>query len=180
MPAPQSVIDFFISILRDDNLKARFQGAIASGDTPTLIELAKERGHDFSDRELQQGLKHIQDILPSPVEMENLTITEYRCTRNFLYSEDDPDNLKHISLRQGHYIRAHSEEEAWQIMARRYPEETEAGFSIQDWSKNRNKRVVVLRVERDEDGSEILINQDSKKAITNDEGDVIGYEDEPK
>jgi AraC-like DNA-binding protein len=176
MSAPQSVIDFFISILRDDNLKARFQAAISSSDTPTLLKLARERGLDFSDRELQQGLKQIQDILPSPVEMENLTITEYRCTRNFLYPEDDPDNIEHISLRQGHYIRAHSEEEAWQIMARRYPDETEAGFSIQDWSKNRNKSVVVLRVERDEDGNKILIDREGKKAITNDEGDVIGYE----
>jgi hypothetical protein len=177
MPAPQSIINFFISILRDDNLKAQFQGAIASQDTPTLIKLAKERGHDFTAQELRQGLKHIQDILPSPVEMENLTITEYRCTRNFLYPEDDPDNLRHISLRQGHYIRAHSEEEAWQIMARRYPEETEAGFTVQDWSANSNKSVVVLRVERDEDGNKILINQDGKKAITNDEGEVIGYEE---
>lgn len=172
MPAPQSVIDFFINILQDENLKEQFNDAIYRKDTPALLKLARERGHDFTDRELRQGLKHIQDILPSPTEIDRLTLTEYRCTRNFLYSSDDD-----IVNRQGHYVRAHSEEEAWQIMAARYPNETEAGFTVQDWSANSNKSVVVLRVERDEDGLEILINQDGKIAITNDEGDVIGYED---
>lgn len=62
-------------------------------------------------------------------------------------------------------------------MASRYPKETAAGFTIQDWSANSGRSVVVLRVERDEDGLEVLINQEGKKAITNDEGEVVGYED---
>ena len=61
-------------------------------------------------------------------------------------------------------------------MAIRYPEETELGFTVQDWSANSGKSVTVLRVEQDEAGNEVLINQEGKKAITNDEGDVVGYE----
>jgi hypothetical protein len=175
MQAPQSVIDFFINILQNEQLKEQFENAIASEDTPTLLKLAKERGHDFTAQELRQGLKHIQDILPSQKEIDNLTLKEYRCTRNADYSgncvgRDD------ISARQGYYIHAHSEEEAWQQMARRYPNETSAGFSVQDWSERSGGSAVVLRVEQDENGNEILINHEGKKAITNDKGDVIGYE----
>ena len=176
MQAPQSVIDFFISILRDDDLKEQFQNAIALLDTQTLLKLAKQKGHDFTAQELRQGLKHIRDILPSPAEIDNLTLKEYRCTRNASYTgncvgRDD------ISARQGYYLYAHSEEEAWQQMAARYPKETEAGFSIQDWSEHSGKSAVILRVEHDEAGKEVLIDQDGKKAITNDDGDVIGYEE---
>ena len=39
-------------------------------------------------------------------------MTEYRCTRNFPYPEDDPDNPEHLKFIQGHYIHAESEEEA--------------------------------------------------------------------
>jgi hypothetical protein len=35
----------------------------------------------------------------------------------------------------------------------------------------------VLRVEQDNNGNEVLVNQDGKIAKTNDQGDVIGYED---
>lgn len=62
-------------------------------------------------------------------------------------------------------------------MALRYPEEIPAGFSLQDWSEHSGKSVVIFRVERDEAGLEVLINQDGKIAKTNDNGDVIGYED---
>ena len=101
---------------------------------------------------------------------------EYRCTRNASYTgncrgRDD------ISARECYYIHAESEEEAWQIMALRYPQETAAGFTIQDWSDRSGKSVVIFRVERDEAGLEILVNQDGKIAKTNARGDVIGYED---
>jgi hypothetical protein len=62
-------------------------------------------------------------------------------------------------------------------MASRYPNETTAGFSIQDWSEHSGKSVTILKVEQDDNGNEVLINQEGKRAITNDEGDVIGYED---
>jgi hypothetical protein len=103
-------------------------------------------------------------------------MTEYRCTRNADY-DCDCYGRDDLTARQGYYIHAESEEEAWQKMAIRYPEETAAGFSVQDWSENSGRSVVILRSERDEAGNEVLINQESKKAITNDVGDVIGYED---
>ena len=79
-------------------------------------------------------------------------MTEYRCTRNALYLHDctGRDDLRE---RQGHYIHAESEEEAWQIMATKYPQETAAGFTIQDWSEHSGKSVVILRVEQDENGN---------------------------
>ena len=63
------------------------------------------------------------------------------------------------------------------MMASRYPDETTVGFCVQDWSEHSGKSVAILRVERDDKGYETLVNQDGKKAMTNDDGDVIGYED---
>ncbi|KOP23127.1 hypothetical protein AMR41_27880 [Hapalosiphon sp. MRB220] len=74
---------------------------------------------------------------------------EYRCTRNALYLHDciGRDN---IEARQGHYIKAETEEVAWQIMATRYPDETEAGFTVQEWERF---NVKVVEVKRDEEGN---------------------------
>ena len=102
-------------------------------------------------------------------------MTEYRCTRNASYT-CDCKGRNDITARQGYYIHAESEEEAWQQMAIRYPQETAAGFTVQNWSDRSGGNAVILRVERDEAGNEILINQDGKIAKTNIQGDVIGYE----
>ncbi len=90
-------------------------------------------------------------------------MTEYRCTRNASYA-CDCKGRDDITARQGYYIHAESEEEAWQIMALRYPQETAAGFTVQDWSARSGKSVVIFRVERDEAGHEILVNQDEKNS----------------
>jgi hypothetical protein len=176
MPANQSVLNFFIAVLQDENLKAQFIKALDKKDTPAMLNLAKERGLDFTANELRQGLKHVHNILPNPVEIDNLTLKEYRCTRNASYTANC-SGRDDLTARQGYYIHAHSEEEAWQQMASRYPNETTAGFSIQDWSEHSGKSVTVLRVEQDDNGNEVLINHEGKKAITNEKGDVIGYED---
>jgi hypothetical protein len=55
-----------------------------------------------------------------------------------------------IRERQGHYIKAQSEEEAWQIMATRYPEETTLGFTVDEWAGG---NVMVVEVNRDEEGN---------------------------
>ncbi|MDF5722152.1 MAG: hypothetical protein PUP91_17025 [Rhizonema sp. PD37] len=73
---------------------------------------------------------------------------EYRCTRNALYTHDC---LGHddITARQGYYIVADIEEEAWQKMATRFPEEVKDGFTVQQWE---SFDVKVVEVTRDEDG----------------------------
>ena len=75
-----------------------------------------------------------------------MALREYRCTRNFLYSDDD------LVTRQGHYVHAHSKEEAWQIMASRYPQETAAGFTVQEWHGG---EVKIVEVQRDSQGNVI-------------------------
>jgi hypothetical protein len=57
---------------------------------------------------------------------------EYRCTRNALYSHRCLGQ-QDLSARQGYYITAASEEEAWEKMALRFPEETEEGFTVAEW-----------------------------------------------
>ncbi|NJO93293.1 MAG: Nif11 family protein [Hydrococcus sp. RM1_1_31] len=149
MQVPQSVLNFFMAVLQNENLRAQFTKAFDSQDTPTLLNLAKKQGYDFTANELRQGLKQIHNILPNPVEIENLSLREYRCTRNASYSHecigrDDP------SARQGYYFKAHSAEEAWEQMATRFPEETDAGFTVEEWE---SFNVTVVQVERDEDGN---------------------------
>lgn len=61
-----------------------------------------------------------------------------------------------LRARQGHYIQAHSIEEAWQKMAIKFPEETEAGFTLQEW-KGFNVKVVEIR--RDKEGNVIEIER---------------------
>ncbi len=76
-------------------------------------------------------------------------MTEYRCTRNASYT-CDCRGRDDITARQGYYIHAESEEEAMQIMANRYPDETEAGFTVQEWQ---SFNVTVVEVERDSNGN---------------------------
>lgn len=145
MQISQSVLDFFTAVLQDETLKKQFAAALASQDTPTIINLAKAKGYDFNANELRQGLKHIHNILPNLVEIENLTVREYRCTRNASYSHDCIGR-DDTTARQGYYIQASSAEEAWQRMAIRFPEETNAGFTVQDWE---GFNVVIEEVKRD-------------------------------
>lgn len=71
-------------------------------------------------------------------------LKEYRCTRNAPYLQQC---LGHddLSVRQGYYLMAASESEAWQKMAVRFPEEAFEGFTIQSWSQF---NVSVVEVER--------------------------------
>lgn len=80
---------------------------------------------------------------------------EYRCTRNALYSHQciGHDDL---TARQGHYIQANSIEEAWQKMAIKFPKETAAGFTVQEWD---SFNVKVIEIRRDAGGDIIEIEQ---------------------
>ncbi len=74
-------------------------------------------------------------------------VREYRCTRNALYSHnclgrDD------ISARQGHYVKANSQEEAWEKMACRFPEEANEGFTVQEWQGGDVTVVEVVREDK--------------------------------
>lgn len=74
---------------------------------------------------------------------------EYRCTRNALYQDEGPGQ-DNVTARQGYYIHAESEEEAWEKMATRYPQETTAGFTVQRWERF---NVNIVEVRRDEHGN---------------------------
>lgn len=74
MQIAQSVLDFFIAVLQDETLREQFAAALGSQDTPTILNLAKTKGYDFTADELHQGLKHIHSVLPNFVEIENPTI----------------------------------------------------------------------------------------------------------
>ncbi len=74
---------------------------------------------------------------------------EYRCTRNALYLHDCLGR-DDITARQGYYIDAESTEEAWEKMATRFPEEAEAGFTVEEWQ---SFDVKVVEVKRDDEGN---------------------------
>ena len=61
-------------------------------------------------------------------------LKEYRCTRNAPYLQQCIGH-NDLSARQGYYLLAVSESEAWQKMAVRFPEEAFDGFTIQSWSE---------------------------------------------
>jgi hypothetical protein len=60
-------------------------------------------------------------------------LKEYRCTREepYRYCTEHPV----LEARQGYYVTAFSAEDALEIMAKRFPEDVEAGywFTIQFW-----------------------------------------------
>lgn len=71
---------------------------------------------------------------------------EYRCTRNAPYFHDclgDED----IRARQGYYIAADSQEEAWQKRAVRFPLLADDGFTVEEWQGG---DVTVVEVTRED------------------------------
>ena len=84
------------------------------------------------------------------------SLQEYRCgqkstdVRDSALYQHDCAGCSDIKERQGHYIQAQSEEEAWQIMATRYPEETAAGFTVEEWAGG---NVQIVEVKRDDEGN---------------------------
>ncbi len=71
---------------------------------------------------------------------------EYRCTRNALYCYECLGR-DHLSARQGHYIMAANQEEAWEKMACRFPQETGEGFTVEEWH---GFDVIVTEVHRED------------------------------
>ncbi len=62
-------------------------------------------------------------------------MNEYRCTRNHPYRSPGCIGNKDKTARQGHYIRAHTIDEANQVMKTRYPDEIEDGFTVTFWKE---------------------------------------------
>ena len=76
--------------------------------------------------------------------MTSQSLKEYRCTRNSLYSHECLGR-DDVTARQGHYIRAESEQEALTLMEQKFPDDTE-GFTAKLWKEQlpvwANKSVV--------------------------------------
>lgn len=62
------------------------------------------------------------------------TVKQYRCTRNASYSHKCLGHSD-IQARQGYYIAANNEEEAWQKMAMKFPDEIKSGFTVEEWQE---------------------------------------------
>lgn len=93
---------------------------------------------------------------------------QYRCTRNASYSHDCIGR-DDITARQGHYVSANSKEEAWRKMAIEYPNEVEAGFTIQEWE---SFNVTVVEVKRDSEGNVIEVDQHGNIVKIDENGNV--------
>ena len=72
-----------------------------------------------------------------------IMMREYRCTCNAPYQHPCAGQLD-IRERQGYYIWADCEEAAWEQMAQKFPDETKAGFTTQEW-EGFNVRIVERR-----------------------------------
>lgn len=57
---------------------------------------------------------------------------EFRCTRNAPYAHSC-DGQSDLSARNGYYIRVETAQEARDIMAERFPEETSFDFTVDEW-----------------------------------------------
>lgn len=72
----------------------------------------------------------------SRVEIDDLSLPEFRCTRNLPYLHECIG--KHdVGARQGHYVRAESEEAARDVMAEDFPNDAMAlgreAFTVTYW-----------------------------------------------
>jgi hypothetical protein len=68
---------------------------------------------------------------------EDMTMKEFRCTRNAPYA--NPECLGHAALRcrQGYYIQAENEHEALREMVKQFPSEQDNmhGFTAEFWKE---------------------------------------------
>lgn len=58
----------------------------------------------------------------------------YRCTRNKPYIKEEVPGTTKTKARQGHFVKADSVEEALAEMAKKFPDEVEAGFTAEEWN----------------------------------------------
>ncbi len=72
---------------------------------------------------------------------------EYTCTRNASYFHDCLGD-ENIRARKGYYIATGSQEEAWEKMAVRFPEETGEGFTVEQWQGGDVTVVEVVREDK--------------------------------
>lgn len=62
-------------------------------------------------------------------------MNEYRVTRDTLYANPHCVGHKDLTARDGHYIKAASQEDALMEMKKRYPHDVH-GFTVQFWKGN--------------------------------------------
>lgn len=133
-PDRNGVVGQVIAFGYDENVKYVIANSWADFLNNVAFEL--EAGNFCINQEGQDKILNIKDP-PSQRYHDALatiyrTIKEYRCTRSALYQHDCPGQ-NDLGERRGYYIWAQTEEEAWQIMATRYPEETTVGFTVEKW-----------------------------------------------
>lgn len=55
---------------------------------------------------------------------------EYRCTRDYVYRNPGCPGNKDLKSRQGHYLRANSQEHALGLMALKFPGDVDEGYGF--------------------------------------------------
>jgi hypothetical protein len=71
------------------------------------------------------------DTLADLIDRVRSHTKQFRCTINALYSSPNCDGYSDYSCRNGHYVEAISPVHAKQLMAIKYPEYVEGGFTAE-------------------------------------------------
>lgn len=70
------VMEFFAAVLQDKMLLNRLMQAMAAKDNAAIMAMAAERGYNFSQESLHQGLTKIFHLITPIMQEQNLAVSE--------------------------------------------------------------------------------------------------------
>ncbi|QIR41769.1 Nif11 family protein (plasmid) [Tolypothrix sp. PCC 7910] len=70
------VMEFFATVLQDKELLNRLMQAMAAKDNAAMITIAAERGYNFSQESLHQGLTKIFHLIEPIMQEQNLAVSK--------------------------------------------------------------------------------------------------------
>ena len=66
----QKVMDFFITVLQNEALRDQLMAALDAKDDAAILGMASNRGFQFSQESMRQGLKNITNLIAPIVLVE--------------------------------------------------------------------------------------------------------------